>query len=705
VRGTAGRMIRLCLKELRETLRDRRTVMTLILMPILVYPILSMTLNRFLLGSALSVDADQPESIIGVATDEEAEVMRTLLSQEGSKPPAAVIAASDGPPAIFAVLGPKEWAQYGVPRVDPTKSLEDKWFDVFVEVKLEAPPRIRILALRGDVTSQATQRTLVDRLNYLNQSFVASELASARIAPPAQIQLDVERVGIEQSSSLLASIIPLVLVLMTITGAVYPAIDLTAGERERGTMEALIASPVSRGAVLFAKYIAVVTVALFTAIANLAAMFVTLWASGLMERLMGTDGSFPWLQFVQIFLLLILFSGFFSAVLLTLTSFARSFKEAQAYLIPLMLLSLAPGVLSLMPGIELTSLLAVIPLLNIILLSREILAGSVSSGTMVVVIITTIAYAAAALSIAAKLFGSDAVLRTSEQSIGASLRRPAATRPVPSWSEVATTLALIVPVYFVLSTFLARMAPQSEDVSAITWALVGNGVALVIIFGGLPTFAAWFCRDQFYETFRLRRPSILSSAGAILIGLGMWTWAHEVFLFAQWLGIRGLDAQRIAKVTEAAERLRLVSPWLVLTVFAVAPAVIEEWCFRGYLFSALRARTTAAVTIAATAILFGLFHVVTGNVLLVERFLPTTLLGLALGWVAWHSGSIWPGVLLHLSHNGLLNLVIYYKERLVGWGIGVQENAHLPLAWLAAGCVLVFAGAAGVYAGRSRSEA
>ena len=68
-------------------------------------------------------------------------------------------------------------------------------------------------------------------------------------------------------------------------------------------------------------------------------MFVTLWASGLLSRLT-VDGGFPGIELLQILGLLVLFSGFFSALLLSLTSFAKSFKEAQAYLIPLMLLAL-----------------------------------------------------------------------------------------------------------------------------------------------------------------------------------------------------------------------------------------------------------------------------------------------------------------------------------------------------------------------------
>src|SRR5439155_16889449 len=122
----------------------------------------------------------------------------------------------------------------------------------------------------------------------------------------------------------LAALVPLILILMTITGAVYPAIDLTAGERERGTLEILVAAPETRFELLSAKYISVLTVAVLNAVVNLICMLITLSWSGIGESIFGTSG-LTLVLLVEIFALLILFAAFFSAVLLCLTSFARSF--------------------------------------------------------------------------------------------------------------------------------------------------------------------------------------------------------------------------------------------------------------------------------------------------------------------------------------------------------------------------------------------
>src|SRR5205814_9952169 len=89
----------------------------------------------------------------------------------------------------------------------------------------------------------------------------------------------------------------------------------------------------------------------------------------------GNQGS-PLSAIVTVFMLLVLFAMFFSAALLLVTSFARSFKEAQAYVVPLMVVALAPGFMSVMPGLTLGPLMSVVPLTNIVLLARDVMEGN-----------------------------------------------------------------------------------------------------------------------------------------------------------------------------------------------------------------------------------------------------------------------------------------------------------------------------------------
>lgn len=698
-----SRIWRLCQKELKETSRDRRTIVTLLLMPLLVYPLLSMAMNRLLLSSGSQTDLVYK---IGVASDAEGEWLGALLSDPRSLPPEVIQQASGGDVAKFEYFNVAE-AKDGKP-ITLREALENGIVDIAAQIELagSGTKHVTLTALSGDGSGQNARRVLVERLHWLRlrSAEEIAQTATPTYQPAAEVVVKDD--GEPTQKPILATVVPLVLVLMTITGAVYPAIDLTAGERERGTMESLMASPVPRFYVLLAKYVAVVTVALLTAMANLLAMFTTLWLAGLLPMLTGGSNSFPWIEVLQILGLLILFSGFFSAVLLSLTSFARSFKEAQAYLIPVMLFSITPGMLSLMPGVELTGPLAIAPLVNIVLLAREVLSGNVQAAAATAAVLSTVAYAGAALAIAARLFGSDAVTRTSEQSIASLFHRPTKSTNVPSPQSAALLLALLVPIYFVLSSVLMQYlggvtATMRGDQADLTDAqsvelqklsMVLSAVSLAVVFGLIPAIAAWLGRNRFQTTFRLHQPPLIGVIGAIVVGMGAWAIAHEAFVVAEWFGVGGLSAERIEQTKKVLHTWTMVPLWLLLATLALAPAVIEELCFRGFLFSSLLKVMPPGRTILLTSLLFGLFHVLTGNTLLIERLIPSTLLGLVLGWIAYRTGSVLPGMAMHFVHNGLLELVGHYHDRLDFLGANFDDQTHLPATWIATATVVALVG-------------
>lgn len=688
----SNRLVRMCQKELRETLRDRRTIITLVMMPLLLYPLLSMAFNRFLVMSTAGVTQAAPFTI-GVASYAEGALLLRWLEDPLSQPPKPILEASEGQLAMFRVVNTLSNG------ISPDDALKSNTIDLVAKIQPGDPDKIQLTSYNGDMASATAQRILIERLQWLRLARAESVANAASVDYAAPADITVKRVGTVEKPSMLGTVVPLILVLMTITGAVYPAIDLTAGERERGTMEALMASPVPRSYILFSKYVAVVVVALLTAMVNLLAMFTTLWAGRLLPLLTGSE-AFPWIAVLQILGLLVLFSGFFAALLLSLTSFARSFKEAQAYLIPIMLLSLTPAMLSLMPGVSLNGPLAIAPLINIVLLAREILQGTAQAAPAVITVLSTIGYAAAAIAVASKLFGSDAVSRTSGQSFSSMLSRPSRTSLYPSPQTAAMTLALLVPIYYLVSNVLIRIVPDFS----ITWVLMLNAIALVATFGLIPWIAVVLTRCRFPTTYQLTPPSSIALMGALLIGLGAWGFAHESFVIAKQAGIGGLDFEQIEKTKQTVEALKAAPAWLLIACLALAPAVIEEFCFRGFLFTAFKNVLSPARLIVTTAVIFGLFHVVTGNMLLIERFIPTTLLGLILGWITYRTGSVWPGVLMHFTHNTLLNLAVKYEDHIDFLGDGFDDQLHLPLSWLAVLATITLTGFATVWIGSRPTE-
>jgi sodium transport system permease protein len=763
---TPARMVRLCLKELRESLRDRRTIATLVLMPLLVYPLLSLVLNRILLTSNTS--STQNSVNIGICEEALAHDVTSVLAlgyellgdrevaplflediREDRSNKAAISATT----ATTALPYPELLSVKG----DGLTELRNSAIDLVI-VRNSGLPGVGADATFGDVESSSVNGSFVDgesgnrgsqlntesrkldaidgdvkpvqmdadvlgnyeiiyrdgdpqserALQLLERMFAAANNRTAELAMGAKyrtpFRLSATPLAMKSNyASLLATMVPLVLVLMTMAGAVYPAIDLTAGERERGTMESLIVSPTPSAIILLAKYSAVVIVALLTALANLGAMTVTLWVSGIGKIVFG-DGALTLATMGTVLMLLILFTMFFAALLLAVTSFAKSFKEAQAYLIPLMLLALTPGVMSLLPGIKFTTVLATVPLVNIVLLAREVLSGTAQWDTGLVAVICNFVYALAALALAGRLFGSDASMHGSKGSWSDLFSRPVEQQDYPTVDQMALTMAAMFPLYFIASSLLPSLPASlgfADELSTNLWFSAAVSFLLIL---GTPILASWLRNIRFATTFRLAMPStsdwLKLLPAILLVGASSWMFAHEIFMIGQQLGIGTIQLDKIERFSEFQEKLKQVPLWVVLTCLAITPAVCEEVLFRGFVLGSF-SRFSKTGAILMSAMLFGLMHVLTSNVLAIERFLPTTFMGIILGWLCVQSGSLWPGMLLHAVHNGLLLSFGHFEDQLKEWKILVEEGEHLPSIWLACGAVALATGLSIVwYSGR-----
>ncbi len=731
-----GRLWRLCQKELRESLRDRRTLFTLVLMPILVYPLLSMALQRLVIGANTKSKPD-PEFVLGVVDDETANKMREMLQEAqkvidaGFVSPISVVRiaeqkSTDDPKSKTNAVEQKNQQLEELPSFEIVisnldtlaKGLRDGHVDLVIsKLTIESVQLDRGVVPSHDIQSEFRQNDFrseaalaaIRRATQLLNDYQA-DLIRKRIDRNLPVAMTFKATGIAEKvdlSSSIAGVIPLVLILMTITGAVYPAIDLTAGERERGTMEALIATPAPRFALLLSKYVAVVTVAVLTALANLFATWMTLSFGGLGQALFGKSGFSIWML-VQILPLLVIFASFFSAILLALCSFARSFKEAQAYLIPVMLLSLGPGLVTLMPNVQFTTLLGIVPLLNILMLSRDIMTGQSSLVPAFAAVFSTIIYACATLVVASRLFGAEAATSGSQESWSELFGRPKKRQMLPDIGELAIYLAILFPVFFVASNLGGILELKGS------WALSFNATFLFFLFLILPLAYVWYRRVDIPNTFRLSEGIGIGEpifkrmarwvgyvAAVVLLSAGLWMVAFEAYLlFESW----SLAAQLTEEDKERLKADFLAVPfWVVLLTGALAPAIAEEFFFRGFVLSAFRSKLSGFRSVLLSSLLFGLFHVIAGSVLSIEKFLPTIILGLAIGYVAIRTGSLLPGILLHALHNGLVFSMSRFTEQDLAKWFG-DDTKHIPIAWLCGGGIAMVSGLAVLFISSQRKR-
>ncbi len=346
----------------------------------------------------------------------------------------------------------------------------------------------------------------------------------------------------------------------------------------------------------------------------------------------------------------------------------RSFKEAQAYLIPLMLASLGPGIMAMLPGLKLEGVLTVLPLVNIVLMARDLFEGGVEPGMATIVIVTTLIYALAALGLAARVFGSESVLYSEQSSWADLLRRPATPQSCLTISAALWCLALMVPIQFSLFALVRAIGTALPPALAI---MAGVAVNL-LLFGALPGLFAYLSRLDLRQALGLRMPRLSGLAAAVLLGVSLWP--LQLRLMAE-SGLSQVLQERFGAVLESLKEAREAVGYGVLAL-VIVPAVLEEIFFRGLLWTAVRSRAGTLVTIGVSGLLFGATHVILDGALGLERLVPSTLLGLILSVVCWRSGSLWPSMIMHVLHNTILLLV----------GLGESgATPAIPWQWLACG--------------------
>jgi sodium transport system permease protein len=388
-------------KELREALRDRRTLISSLLVPLVLFPLLTAGL-----GAAVSL-------LIGKAKEEV---------------PAVMILGGDDSPGILAELrGSKKI------KIVPTK---EHWKDQIInkdiraaieipagfqnDVEHQKPAALVIHNYEGDMKSSIATEDIQKSLEKYRDRIVHDNLA-ARNIPEASLKpfeirehnvASPEKVG----GAAFGGVIGYMVILLCLTGSMYPAMDLTAGEKERGTMETILSSPIARVDLVFGKFFLVLTAALVTAALSVTSMGVSF---GVLEHLHAFDKAGPdaaqlqlhigFTTVLSIFIMVLPVAVLFSAGIMTVALFAKSYKEAQSYISPLMFVVIVPAVAAMLP-IDLDAKLALVPILNASLLCKELVTGTYHWNYIAIIFFSMCVYAAAALFLAVKMFQREDVL-------------------------------------------------------------------------------------------------------------------------------------------------------------------------------------------------------------------------------------------------------------------------------------------------------
>jgi sodium transport system permease protein len=215
-----------------------------------------------------------------------------------------------------------------------------------------------------------------------------------------------------QMAQQLGGFLPYMFLIFCFMGAMYPALDMGAGEKERGTLETLLTAPVNRYTFLVGKTLTITIAGLVAAVVSILSIMGSVWfIEDIPDSILETAMSILSPSVVGVLLsLLVPLTVFFAAAQLSLSFYAKSFKEAQSIVSPLMIAVLFPAFIGLLPGFSLNTTTALIPVLNVALATKDALAGTLGMGHLALVYTSLLALAALSLGICMVVIRSERVL-------------------------------------------------------------------------------------------------------------------------------------------------------------------------------------------------------------------------------------------------------------------------------------------------------
>ncbi len=659
-------------REIRDQLRDRRTMFMIVVLPILLYPLLGMSMLQF---SQFAEEKSRRVMVIGARNlpDEpaliEADHFAPRLFKSPEQAQQLILTFADaalGSPAeeldarsvacdavgkgnCDAVLYiPPDFGR----RLEAFREAIRKGFSNAAQGggtagvnPVQAAPKPEIIYSTAYQKSQLAFAPLQKVLRQWNVEILKSNLAAAKLPDAMSVPLEPDVIDVAdktgyRGSAIWSSLLPIILILWALTGAFYPAVDLCAGEKERGTLETLLSSPAQRSEIVLGKLLTIMLFSGVTAALNLLSM--TFLGSLVFGR-MHSVGPPPLASMAWLAVALVPVSALFSALCLALAAFARSSKEGQYYLMPLLLVTMPLAILPAVSGMEFNFGTSLIPVTGIALLLRAALEGHYAEAAQYLLPVSCMTLVCCLLAIrwAIEQFNSESVLfRESERlELGLRLRHIFSDRqPTPSVGLAAFCGITILLVYF----FMSFALPSPTGLNGVMATALITQLVVVLLPAALMT--ALFTGSP-RQTLLLRLPPWRTVPAAIALAVAMHPVASGLRTFVLYL--YPINPAMKHAMEGMQEALAGASGWQVLLIAALLPALCEELAFRGFILSGFRHLGHKWRAIVYTALFFGLTHGV------LQQSLIAALIGVVIGLLAVQSGSIVPGMLYHAIHNSL----------------------------------------------------
>jgi sodium transport system permease protein len=552
-------------------------------------------------------------------------------------------------------------------------------------------PEPEILFNSGKEKSRVAHFQVEHLLNAWKSQIVRENLLAGRVpanvARPFEVKPRDVAEQSQQQALMWSKILPFVLFIWALTGAFYPAVDLCAGEKERGTLETLLSSPARRTEIVWGKLLTVMTFSGATAMLNLASLgFTARYIISQLQMMPGAGPELsegldlpPLLSALWLVVALVPMTALFSALCLACAAFARSTKEGQYYLMPLLLVTMPLMMLPMAPGAELNLGNSLIPVTGVVLLLKGLIQGNYGEVIHYVVPVCVVTLVCCHLAIrwAVYQFNQESVLfRESER---LDLRRWVVhlvrdRQDTPSLGEAFFCVAVIYIIQFFARFALSAAAPASPDFNFLAVLLLVSQVVCI----ALPALlmAVLLTRRPMKTLLLERMPKPAICAAAVLLAVLLHPLGLQV---VHWITQLYPVQEEVLSDTAAFGKLFQSAPypWLPYLLMAVLPALCEELAFRGFILSGLRHLGSKWWAIGLSALFFGMAHTV------IQQSMAAAGLGLVIGYIAVQTGSLVPCILFHMTYNAVMfsmaELAALYQSRPALSGLLVQGSPDVVL--------------------------
>lgn len=624
------RMFTLFKRELTDILRDKKTLFMMLVVPIIIYPLLIIGMT-FLMSSVMN---SQAEKTYLVAFDEEDELAAKI---------ADII--ENNPDKLSYKL---EIVQ----KSDCKKALEAGDIDIYVSKASDG--RIALCYLSAKDRSNTALDALTDAFEIYREELQKERIDEAGLDADYllnPIHYEGEDLSSTEESvgNMIGSIIPFFIVTMILLGALYPSIDVTAGEKERGTLETLLTLPITNFEMIMSKFLAVSCIACASAILNVFSMggamaFLVSSSMSLTEDInleIHYETFIPGILFTLV--VMVFFALLVTAVCMCTCVFAKNFKEANNYVTPVMLIFMFGSYAAMIPDLELTAQTAAIPIVNVALLVEGLFQFQYNYGLFAIVLFSNVAYSLLAILILGKIYNSEAVLFSEGlSSVRIFTRRSEMKeKQMPGYGDLILLLCLVLLLIFYVGSF-----------AQIKWGFGGVVIQQLIILL-CPVLYAWYMKADAKKLFSIKKPGVSQVAGGILFGIA-------AFLCAMIIGVLLVPffPESAEGLTQLDDMLTSRPAVVLILVVALMPAIGEELLFRGFVMGTLKNKCAGVITVLVTTLLFAAYHMS-----LIKMF-TIGIIGFGLTYAAYKSGSIVTSMCMHFLNNLLSVLITKYPKQM-----------------------------------------